>query len=94
MKHELSPPVNAATLLRLRWRCRRGLLENDLFITNYFEAHANSMTEADAQALDALMELSDNDLLDLLLRKTEPAPPLATPQVLHVLEQIRSTPAR
>ena len=52
------------------------------------------MTEADAQALDALMELSDNDLLDLLLRKTEPAPPLATPQVLHVLEQIRSTPAR
>lgn len=86
--------LDPSVFSKLRWRCRRGLLENDLFITNYFEAHANSMTEADAQALDALMELSDNDLLDLLLRKTEPAPPLATPQVLHVLEQIRSTPAR
>ena len=42
---------------KLRWRCRRGLLENALFITNYFEAHASSMTQADAQALDALMAL-------------------------------------
>ena len=79
---------------KLRWRCRRGLLENDLFITNYFEAHASSMTQADAQALDALMALPDNDLLDLFLRKSEPAAPLATPQVIRVLEQVRNTPSK
>ena len=79
---------------KLRWRCRRGLLENDLFITNYFEAHASSMPQADAQALDALMALPDNDLLDLFLRNSEPAAPLATPQVIRVLEQVRNTPSK
>ncbi len=85
-----SPPLNQQAFGKLRWRCRRGLLENDLFIASYFAAHAASMTQADAQALAVLMDLSDYDLLDLLLRKTEPAPALATPQILQVLEQLRN----
>ena len=28
-----------AALSKLKWRCRRGLLENDLFIERFFERH-------------------------------------------------------
>jgi len=59
--------IDARALSKLQWRCRRGLLENDLFIGRFFERFALSLTESDAQALGLLMDLGDNDLLDLNL---------------------------
>ncbi len=79
-------------LSKLRWRCRRGLLENDLFIERFFERHEATLTEPQAQALEALMDLSDNDLLDLLLARREPAGELDRPDVRELLGLIR-TPA-
>ena len=56
---------------RLQWRCRRGLLENDLFIERFFQRYGPHLTKVQGLALEALMELSDNDLLDVQLeRKT------------------------
>jgi antitoxin CptB len=58
-------------LSKLKWRCRRGLLENDLFIDRFFQRFSASLTIGQADALGALMDLSDNDLLDVnLARKT------------------------
>ncbi len=58
-------------LSKLKWRCRRGLLENDLFIERFFQRFSASLTIRQADALGALMDLSDNDLLDVnLARKT------------------------
>ncbi|WP_326536489.1 FAD assembly factor SdhE [Pseudorhodoferax sp.] len=63
--------LDERTLALLRWRCRRGLLENDLFLERFFERHGPRVTAAQAQALSQLMELGDHDLLDLqLARKT------------------------
>jgi antitoxin CptB len=76
-------------LSKLRWRCRRGLLENDLFIERFFERHAASLTVKQAEALGALMDLADNDLLDLLLRRKEPTGELAGAEVRKVLEMLR-----
>ncbi|UUX94642.1 succinate dehydrogenase assembly factor 2 [Aquabacterium sp. J223] len=76
-------------LSRLRWRCRRGLLENDLFIERFFDRHAASMDEAEADALESLMALSDNDLLDLLLRRREPDGELDQPAVRGLLGKLR-----
>ena len=59
-------------LSKLRWRCRRGLLENDLLIEKFFLRHEATLTVSQAKGLDDLMALSDNDLLDLLLRRKEP----------------------
>ena len=59
-------------LSKLRWRCRRGLLENDLLIEKFFQRHEASLTVSQAQGLNDLMDLSDNDLLDLLLQRREP----------------------
>jgi antitoxin CptB len=81
--------VDARALSKLRWRCRRGLLENDLFIERFFDRYAIGLLESQAQGLLALMDLADNDLLDLLLGRTQPEGELANPQVLTVLAQMR-----
>jgi antitoxin CptB len=82
--------VDATTLSRLKWRCRRGLLENDLFLQRFFARHEASITPAQARGLQTLMDLADNDLLDLFLRRCEPGPQ-ADPEVLDVLQRIRSS---
>jgi len=60
-------------LSKLRWRCRRGLLENDLLIEKFFDRHQSTLTVSQAKGMGDLMDLSDNDLLDLLLQRREPA---------------------
>lgn len=82
-------PVDSLTLSRLRWRCRRGMLENDLLIERFFERHAHDIDAADALAMEQLMDLSDNDLLDLFLRRCEPQGALDTAEVRNLLERIR-----
>jgi antitoxin CptB len=83
-------PIDERTLSKLRWRCRRGLLENDLFIERFFARHAKDLNLRQAAALDELMELADNDLLDLLLRRREPAGAINTSDVREVLEMLRT----
>jgi len=60
-------PLDERALSKLRWRCRRGMLENDLFIDRFFRRFGASLTTRQALALNELMDLSDNDLLDLQL---------------------------
>ncbi len=81
--------LDEQALSKLRWRCRRGLLENDLYIDRLFAQHESSLTVAQARGLYTLMELADNDLLDLLLRRKEPGPEIATKEVCEVLEMLR-----
>ena len=79
-------------LSKLRWRCRRGLLENDLFIERFFDRYACGLTVRRAEALGELMDLADNDLLDLLLRRKEPEGELDSRDVKEVLEMLRMPP--
>jgi antitoxin CptB len=67
-----SPLLDERSLSRLRWGCRRGLLENDLFIERFFTKHEATLTIRQAKGLDDLMDLSDNDLLDLFLQRKQP----------------------
>ena len=63
--------IDPRALSKLKWRCRRGLLENDIFIERFFNRFESTLNVKQAQGLGVLMELSDNDLLDLhLARKT------------------------
>jgi len=82
-----SPPIiDPHRLARLRWRCRRGMLENDLVLERFLLARGDSLTEADAARLDRLLELSDNELWDLVSRRTEPADASLAP----LLEALRN----
>ena len=92
--------IGERQLSRLRWSCRRGLLENDLFIERFFKRFENSLTVSQARALSALMELSDNDLLDLHLARKSPADvqgavpgvSLDNDDVREVLSRLRKIP--
>ncbi len=62
-------PVDERTLSRLRWRCRRGMLENDLLIERFLARQGDSLTQGQAGTLGGLMDMTDNDLLDVLLSR-------------------------
>ena len=81
--------LSAQELSKLRWRCRRGLLENDLFIARFFDQFAGQLTRSHADGLYALMDLADNDLLDLLLARKEPEGEWCTEEVRQVLQMLR-----
>jgi antitoxin CptB len=50
---------------KLRWKCRRGLLELDLVLARYLDRHPG-----DAE-LSALLDLPDNDLWDIVIGRTD-----------------------
>ena len=85
--------LDERSLSKLRWRCRRGLLENDLFVERFFRHHEETITTRQAAGLTALMDLPDNDLLDLLLARCEPQGELDRPEVHEVLSLLRHSTA-
>jgi len=84
-RHQDDPTRRA----RLRWRSRRGLLENDLILTRFLDAHEIGMTDTEVDAFTKLLDLSDNDLLDLLLGRAEPEQAIAGPNVNALLARLR-----
>jgi len=86
-----SPLLTERELSKLHWRCRRGLLENDLFIEQFFTRFEPELNQRHAQGLAALMDLADNDLLDLLLQRREPAGEQDTEEAREVLGMLRQS---
>jgi antitoxin CptB len=52
---------------RLRWRCRRGMLELDLILQEFLDKGYDSLDAKQKQLLDAMLEYPDQLLFDLLL---------------------------
>ncbi len=84
-EHQADPLRRA----RLRWRARRGLLENDLILTRFLDASEADLTDMEVEALTKLLELSDNDLMGLLLERSEPTGAIDTPAVHALIKRIR-----
>jgi antitoxin CptB len=85
---ESQTPLGERALSKLRWRCRRGLLENDLFIERFFNRHASKLTVGQARGMYVLMDLSDNDLMDLLMKRKPLESEMATEEVSEVLHML------
>jgi antitoxin CptB len=64
--------IDERSLARLRWRCRRGMLENDIILTRYLDAVGGGIEEGDLIALNRLLDMNDNELWDLLSGRKEP----------------------
>ena len=50
---------------RLKWKCRRGLLELDIVLERYLQANAGD------EKLFELLDLPDNDLLDIVMGRSD-----------------------
>jgi antitoxin CptB len=82
-----SDPANRA---RLRWRARRGLLENDLILTRFLDAREEQLTDDEVDALSQLLDQSDNALMDLIMGRSEPTGEIDVPHVRALLQELRT----
>lgn len=56
---------------RIRWRSRRGLLELDIVLGRFIEAHYEQLDEAERQAFEELLDMPDNPLWDMIAGRAE-----------------------
>jgi antitoxin CptB len=69
--------VEGATLLdakewnRLRWQCRRGLLELDLVLERFLEKYGDRLEGERLSLFQALLAYTDDELWDLVRGRTE-----------------------
>ena len=75
-----------ADMNRLRWHCRRGLLENDLVLERFLERHGAGLEGRRLQAFETLLEYGDNELWNLLSGQTE----CGNPVLGEVVQLLRS----
>ena len=50
----------------LAWRCRRGLLELDLWLGGFLQAHRATLQPCETAALERLLGLPDMEIIDRL----------------------------
>ena len=75
---------------RLRWRARRGLLENDWILSRFLERHGDQLTTVEVGSFEALLDLPENELLDLLLARSDVPAALDIPDVRAMLDRLRA----
>jgi len=62
------------------------MLENDLVLTRFLDGCGGRITDGELWALESMLELSDNDLWEMLSGRQEPADAALMP----LLERLRA----
>lgn len=70
---------------RLRWHCRRALLELDLVFQRFWLKAGDGLGDEDAAALERLLEMEDHDLWELVSGRRE----TDDPQLKGIVAQLR-----
>lgn len=71
-------------LKRLRWQCRRGMLELDLILLAFLEKAYLDLSTADQKLFERLLTYSDQDLYCYLIRRQ----PIGNVAIQMLIEQI------
>lgn len=75
---------DSVEMARLRWRCRRGLLELDIVLGRFVERSYVALDEAQKIEFDVLLDLPDTQLWDKIGGKT-PAEYEAQKKILELI---------
>jgi len=70
---------------RLRWKCRRGMLELDIMLQSFLKNGYSALSKEDAQYFEQLLDYEDNPLFELLMGHMQPA----NPSMKHVITSIQ-----
>lgn len=60
---------------RLRWRCRRGMLELDLFFQKFLEHDFAGLSAHELEILQRLLDLPDTELIEYCYQRARPDDP-------------------
>lgn len=63
--------MDAQRLNRLRWQCRRGLLELDVVLETFLERYGSQLQGEGLASFEILLDYADNDLLDVICARAE-----------------------
>ncbi|MFL0803109.1 MAG: succinate dehydrogenase assembly factor 2 [Agarilytica sp.] len=76
---------------RLRWACRRGMLELDLVLLPFLENTFSSLSEDDQLLFEQLLEGEDQDMFGWFLRRVEPEDP-DTRRIVNIIRESVANP--
>ncbi|MCO6411146.1 MAG: succinate dehydrogenase assembly factor 2 [Thiogranum sp.] len=76
-------------LARMRWKCRRGMLELDLLLRDFLDEGYAALDDAGRHQFDAMLDYPDAVLLEWLMGRIQPA----DKDVAQLVATIRSTAA-
>ena len=79
---------------RLRWRCRRGLKELDVFFEAFVANGFDELADTDLPGLERLLELPDQDILMALVGDEPRDLPLLDAGMLDAALRIRASLAQ
>ncbi|MDT8364222.1 MAG: succinate dehydrogenase assembly factor 2 [Nitrosomonas sp.] len=71
---------------RIRWRCRRGMLELDIVLQRFLEKHYAQLSESQYREFETLLSLPDHDLWAMIAADNN-APDTAPSSVLKLLQE-------
>jgi antitoxin CptB len=70
----MSPERDGPTeLQRLRWQCRRGMLELDVLLDRFLEVGYGQLSDGERAAFSRLLDCEDQLIHDWVMGKSEPA---------------------
>ena len=69
---------------RIRWQCRRGLLELDLVLERFLRENSDGLTPVELELFRRLLAAPDNDLWDWISGRTDPYDPALTELVARL----------
>ena len=85
----MTEPEHDPRRRRLLFRAtHRGTFENDLMVGGFVRAGLGTFSDAELDALEAILELPDVDLADWLTRRREIPPEDATPMLLRIRDSL------
>jgi antitoxin CptB len=71
---------------RMRWRCRRGMLELDIVLQRFIDKHYAQLDECQLEQFEILLSLPDHDLWAMIVCKKD-APDEAFLPLLKLLRR-------
>lgn len=82
----VSAMLSDSNLQRLRWQCRRGMLELDLLLTGFVERSAAGLDDAQLACFEYLLQQSDQLIYDWLFEHQVPT----DREVIRLVKKIRT----
>ena len=78
-------PEPLPSLDRLRWQCRRGMLELDLLLEDFLDNTYAGLSDAEKRTFCRVLEYQDQLLLDWFMGRAVPA----DREIIRIVERIR-----